>query len=67
MFDLLDKIGCDYRRLPGWLIRMSYRSCSALTGSRESWCSLAHRHQRRFWLRVLGPKHCRDCFEFWRD
>jgi len=65
MFDLLERIGWHYERLPRWVIRISYRSCSAFTGSAESWCSLAHAHERRFWTWVLGRDHCRKCYEYW--
>lgn len=66
MFDLLDALGLDYKRLPAWLIRLSYRTAS-LTGYRGSWCAMAHERDWRLVTWLLGRKHCRECWLFWRN
>ncbi len=67
MFDLLERIGLDYRRLPLWVIRASMQTCRAVTGKNESWSSLAVSHDIKWLRRALGENHCGECNRFWRD
>jgi len=50
-------------RLVSAVLSLSFITCRALTGSHESWCSLAYRHRHentaaRVWVAVFGPRHC---------
>lgn len=58
-----------------WLQNLSWKTHSALTGRRVSWCAWAweNRHRRfwsgwcRFWDWVLGPGHCSESSDWWRE